>query len=101
MLQKFEIIKNLRSFNLSKVGDCYKFIRDMNMIIGSFKNLKIATDDVSTCFIWHAMSDALKLQVTHITNSSRPTLEQIREHKFEAENKYQSENSVQNPGLTD
>ena len=100
ILQKFEIINNLRSLNLSKAGDCYKFISEMSMIIDSFENLKITTDDVLTCFIWSAMPDALKLQLTHITNSSRPTLEQIREYIFEAVNRYKNENSVQKPHAT-
>ena len=91
--QKYEIISDLSKLNLTPSGDCYKFIGDMSLIRQSFSSLKISCEDILNYFFWTAMPEKLRLQLTHITNSSKPNLSQIEENIFEAVNRYLSSSS--------
>ena len=99
--QKYEIISDLSKLNLRPNGDCYKFIGDMSLIKQSFSNLKISCEDILNYFFWNAMPENLKLQLTHITNSSNPTLTQIEENIFEAINRFISSNAHNKSNIVD
>ena len=80
--QKFEAIKRLSELNLAYETDPYEFIGNMNSISESFKSLKIDVESILQYFFLNAMNDKFKSHLIHITNSNKPSLQEINERIF-------------------
>ena len=71
-----------------KTGDdVYEFISRIR-ISESCESLKIDIDAMQRYFFWHTMNESLQQNFIHITNETKPTLEKIRTHIFEAPERY-------------
>ena len=86
--QQYRTMKQLSELKMSQSDDPCTFISNRRMISESFTSLEINTDVVLQYFYWHAMNDKMQQQFVHITTTSKPNLEQIKEHTFEAAERY-------------
>ena len=85
---KYEVINKLSRLKLNTNEDPYQFIGDMRAVIAAVKSLKINLDDVIGYFVWTGLNSNFQLQLTHITNKSKPSLEEINQHIFDATDRY-------------
>ena len=86
--QKFNVIKQMVSLNLDYSSEPFEYIGKINSIHSSFKTLKISTDDILQYFSWKGLNESFKTQLVHITNNSKPSLEEIKDKFFEANERY-------------
>ena len=96
---KQEIIEKLSSLKLSPGTDPYIYVGEVRSIISSFESLKINTNDVLAYFVWTGFNNKFQNILTNITNKSRPSLEDINMHIFDATTRYlkdESENKFRN-----
>ena len=91
--QKFNVIKQMASLNLDYSSEPFEYIGKINSIHNSFKTLQITTEDILQYFSWNGLNESFKTQLVHITNNSRPTLEEIKGKFFEANDRYLSAKS--------
>ena len=87
--QKFDTIEALVNLKLPLGSDPYKFVGNMRSIIHSFKNLKVSTDDVLNYFIWNGLNSAFQSQLIQVTNSTKPSLDEILEFIYETIERYE------------
>lgn len=88
LTQKFKILKQLSELKLNYDSEPFEYISKTRSLSEAFKSLKITTDHVLQYFIWEGLNDTFKSQLVQITNHSRPSLDEIREHFFEASERY-------------
>ena len=88
LTQKFDAIKKLSELKLSYNDDIYVFISSMRNITSSFSNLAIDVQTIMQYYIWNAFNDRFQNQLIQITNSTKPTLDEINECIFEASERY-------------
>ena len=90
LTQQFRVLHNLENLKLAATDDSYQFISDMRLIIDSFERLKIDTKVILQYFIWNGLNNEMKTQLVHITNTNKPSLDEIQKHIFDATERYQS-----------
>ena len=88
VMQQYKVLQQLSQLKMSKNDEPYAYISQMRMLIESFSTLEIDTDVVLQYFIWSGMSEAMQSQFIHITNTNKPTLEQIKKYAFDAAERY-------------
>ena len=101
---KQEVIEKLSTLKLSPGSDPYVYVGEVRSIISSFESLKIDTDDVLAYFIWTGFNNKFQNILTNITNKSRPSLEDINNHIFDATTRYlkdENENKFKNKNNPD
>ena len=86
--QQYDTLKRLSQMKLSFGDDPYSYIGEINNMISSFENLEINTDIVLQYFIWQGLNDRFQNHLIQITNKSRPSLQDIQTHIFEATQRY-------------
>ena len=90
LTQQFRVLHNLENLKLAATDDPYQFISDMRLIIDSFERLKIDTKVILQYFIWNGLNNEMKTQLVHITNTNKPSLDEIQKHIFDATERYTS-----------
>ena len=85
--QQFECIKNLRQLKFSAKTP-YEFLGSMCQITESFTELNINTEIMQQYFFWNAMPELLQNQFIAITNSNKPTLDEMTKCMFKAVERY-------------
>jgi hypothetical protein len=94
LTQKYDAIRKLSQIRLnSNGGDPYTYIGNMRSLTASFNNLKIDANTVLQYFFWHGLPDNFQNQLVHITNTNKPSLDQINENIFAATERYVKPNS--------
>lgn len=88
VIQKFNVIKQLSEIKLGFCDEPFKYISDIRSIQQSVTQLKITIDDVLQFFILSGMNETFRNQLVQITNNLRPTLNEINEHFFAANERY-------------
>lgn len=96
LTQKYDIIKRLAKLHWSQNDDPFVFISEMRIILQTFNKLNINTNDVLQYFVWSALPIKMQNQFIHITNTNKPSLNEIEEKMFEAVERYQSMNKHSN-----
>ena len=68
--------------------DVYTYIGNMRSITSSFSNLDISSEDIRQYFFWTGMNRNFQDQLVQITNSTKPSLQQINDNIFAATERY-------------
>ena len=84
--QQFAILDRLSKLRMSD-SEPFKWISEVNVIKEQCNGLSINTDIVLQYFFWHSLSEQFRQQLISISNNSRPTLTQIMDNIFEANNR--------------
>jgi hypothetical protein len=69
-------------------GDPYSYISDMRTIASSFSNLEIGVEAIQQYFFWNGLNEKFQNLLVLITNTNKPSLDQINAHIFEATERY-------------
>ena len=88
-VQKFNTIKQLSELKLPYHGESFQYFCDMRRIMQSFKTLNIDADDILTYFVYYGLNESFKTQMTMITNTTHPTLQQIIDNFFKANERFE------------
>ena len=89
--QKFNVLRQLSHLKLSSNTDPYEFISKVTLIMERVRKLKMTVDCILQFFIWEGLNDSFKNHLIQITNSSKPTLNEIVDKFFEASERYCSQ----------
>lgn len=86
--QQYETIQRISKLKLGYKDDPYKYISEIRIIKESFKNLKIDADIIMQYFFWNGLNESFKTQLVQIVNKSKPSLNEIIDNYFEANDRY-------------
>ena len=86
--QKFSVIKQLCNIKLSNDGDPYSYVSEMRNISERVKRLGLTSDDYLRYFYWNGLNLKFQTHLVAISNHTRPTLNEIETHFFEACERY-------------
>lgn len=89
-VQVFNLMKQLSEMKLSYNSEPFQYISDIRKIMQSVKQLNVGIDDVMQYFFFIGLNEAFKNQLILVTNNSRPTLTEIVDKFFEANERYTS-----------
>ena len=88
MTQKFNAIKKLTNLKLTYESEPFQFISQFKNVCESFDNLQITVEDIKQYFIWSGLNDTFRTQLMLITGQTKPTLENIDKHFFDAAERF-------------
>ena len=88
-LQKANVIKQMSNLKLDYKGEPFQYISEIRKIMHAVKNLKITIEDVMTYFFYHGLNETFRNQLTLVTNSVRPNLNEIIDNFFAANERYE------------
>ena len=86
--QKRNVLKQLTKLTLRESDDPFEYISKMRNIMEGIKRLNIDIESVMQYFFWEGLNESFRNHLTQITNKSRPSLDEINEHFFEACERY-------------
>ena len=84
--QQFAILDRLSQLKMCNT-EPFKWISEVNVINEQCSNLAIDINVVLQYFFWSSLTESFRQQLISITNNSRPTLSQIIDNIFEANNR--------------
>lgn len=87
----FNIIKQLTELKLEVGNDPFGYVSQMRNITEAVGKLQLDTDSFLRYFFWIGLNNKFQSILTQITNSSKPTLNQINDNFFEASDRYMIE----------
>lgn len=87
-VQKFNLIKQLSEMKLGIDDEPFEYMSNMRKIQQSVKQLNLSLEDVLQYFFYNGMNESFKSQMVLITNKVRPTLDEINDNFFEANERY-------------
>ena len=82
--QKYDAISRLSQLKLNINGDPYRYVGEMRTLSSTLENLKIDVEDIFQYFVWSGLNDRFQSILIQITNNSKPNINQIQSHMFEA-----------------
>ena len=91
IVQRYNALQRLIDLNSSSDADPLYIVSEMRQVCEMFRVLKIDTNMVLQFFYWRALPECIKEHLIHITNSSKPTLEEIENNIFAAIDRAQNE----------
>ena len=86
--RKFDLIKELSNMQLNYSTEPFQYISDMKKIIHSVNKLNMNANDFLQYFFWNGMNESFKNQLVMITSNTKPTVDEIMENFFAAEERY-------------
>ena len=87
-IQKFNVFKQLSEMKLTYSTEPFQYVSDMRKIIQAVKQLNITVDDVLQYFFFEGLNETFKNQLVLVTNNSKPSLNEILNKFFEANERY-------------
>ena len=90
-------IQRLTQLSLEPGADPYKYIGDLRNALDNIKSKEISADDFAQYFVWKSLNPKFQNHLISITNSSLPTLDQIKSNLFEGVNRYNRELNLAKP----
>ena len=93
-IQKFNVLRQLSEMKLLYNGEPFQYIADMRKIMQAFKSLKVTIDDVMQYFFLLGMNESFKNHLTLITQTLRPSVEEIMDKFFVANERYESAKKI-------
>ena len=87
-LQKFKVIKQLSKLKLTHSSEPFQYISETRKIMHSFSELKITNDDIIQYFVLSGLNESFKDHLIAITNKIRPSLKEIVDNFFSANERY-------------
>ena len=96
-IQISNIFSQLQDMKLTSSSEPFKYMADMQRILQACKKLDVTVDDILAHFFYNGMNDLFKNQLVLITNNSMPTLEEITDNFFQANERYaMAQSSIKN-----
>lgn len=90
--RKFNVIRQMTNMKLEYNSEPFEYIGQLNSIHNSIKDLRITSEDILQYFAWTGLNERFKSHLINITNETKPTLEQIKEKFFDANERYTNSN---------
>ena len=87
-VRKFSSITKLTRLKLGYNDDPFEFISKVKMLQESVKNLDIKSEDFLQYFVWNGLNDNFKSHLVQISTKSKPSISEIVEHFFTANERY-------------
>lgn len=87
-IKRFDAIKRLSCLKLKNGDSPYTFVGEMRTIQSLFQTLNIEVKDLLQYFFWSSMPNNLQTQIINISNTNKPSLDQINDNIFEAVERY-------------
>ena len=87
-------IRLLCDLKLDFKADPYNFIGQMRTMKAAFSSLDIKVEDIQRYFVWNALNSRFQTHITHITNKSSPSFQEIEDSFFEATDRYLKEQKL-------
>jgi len=97
IVAKYDIISRLSKLKLAENADCYSYIGEMRTVLAGVDSLNITVEDILQYFIWCSFNTRFQEHLVHITNSSKPSLEEIKTNIFEATTRYMKQTEIPVP----
>lgn len=89
LAQQYSVISSLCSLKLNEdAPDAFKWISQARVLKDQIDTLKIDVKTFTQYFLWHSLCDSFKNEVTAITGKSKPSLDEIMDNIFEANNRF-------------
>ncbi|XP_064089310.1 uncharacterized protein LOC135203510 [Macrobrachium nipponense] len=87
--QQYSVIKGLCKLSLDpNARDGYQWISEARVLEEQVRSLDIKGDLFVQYFLWESLCDGFKSQLVSITNKSKPSLKEILDNLFEANNRF-------------
>lgn len=87
-VQKFNVLKQLSGLKLTYSSEPFQYMSDMRKIMQAVKHLEMTMDDVMQYFFLDGLNDSFKNHLVLVTNNSKPTLKEIMDNFFIANERY-------------
>ena len=94
----FNVIKQISEMKLDYSDEPFEYISKIRTLCESVKSLNISTDHFLQYFFWNGFNETFKRHFVHITNKSKPSLDEIQNHFFEAYERYSSGQKISKDG---
>ena len=87
IVQKFSVINKL--VNLKSISDYnqYQWIAEVRTIVDQMNNLNIDVKTITQFFVWNTIPDNYKQCFINLTNSSKPSIDELLTHSFTVVNR--------------
>ena len=86
--QKHSVIKRISEMKLSLDQEPFEYVSKMRTLTESVKALNIDTESFLEYFFWNGLNDSFKSHIVHITNKTKPSLNELNESFFDACERY-------------
>ncbi len=86
--QQYAVIARLSKLKMGQQDDPYRWICESRSLKDQVDRLAIDSNLFVQYFLWEGLNESFRAQYVGITNTSKPSLDQILEHSFEANNRY-------------
>ena len=87
-LQISNVLTQMLEMRLTYNSEPFKYVADMRKLVHACRDLKITIEEVLQYFFLKGMNETFKNQLVLVTNSSTPTLDQILDNFFVANDRY-------------
>ena len=87
-IQVSNIIKQLSSLKLAYGSEPFKYMGEMRKITQAIDSLNITVDDIKQYFFLNGLNETFRAQLILVTNNSRPSLAEIMDKFYEANERY-------------
>ena len=98
-MQTFNVISQLSQLKMNNETDPFEYVSKMRNITETVKRLQLDSDSFLRYFFGEGMNGLFKMHLTQITNSVKPSLEEINKNFFEAAERYQNHRNLKNRSL--
>lgn len=89
LTQQYSVISSLSKLTLNNDAvDAFKWISQARVIRDQVSTLKIDASIFVQYFLWNSLCDTFKKEVTAITGKSKPSLDEIMDSVFEANDRF-------------
>ena len=89
LTQQYSVIGSLNKLKLNtEAKDAYEWISQARILNDQVKSLNISGDIFTQYFLWESLCDDFRAHIVAITGKSKPSLNEIMESLFEANNRF-------------
>ena len=89
-IQKYNVIKKMGELRMTYSSEPFQYISDIRKIMQSVKSLDVTIEDVMQFYFFNGLNESFKNHLTLITNNLRPTLTEINDNFFTANERYEA-----------
>ena len=100
-IRKFSSMARLTGLRLSYEDEPFEFISKVKMLYESVKTLNITGDDFLQYFVWEALNKGFQTHLTNITGKTKPSIKEILDNFFTANERYSSDRKSRKSKVTD
>ena len=87
-IQICDSIRQITELKLKSNTDPFEYISKVRLLTESIRKLKISEEHFLQYFVWRGLNECFQDQLIHITNSTRPSYDEIMSNFFKAAERY-------------